>query len=63
MMTAVMGGNQNRERHQHQRRDQAASPPFVLMLRRVFEAFDASFEPPERVVIGTWLTGLTLCTN
>jgi hypothetical protein len=55
----MMGGNQNRKRDQHQRRDQAAAPPFVFPLRGVFEAFDASLEPPQRLVIGTGLTGRT----
>jgi hypothetical protein len=55
-MMPVMAGNQNRERHQDERRNQAASPPFIFSLRRVFEAFDASLEAPQRLVILTRAT-------
>ncbi len=56
-MMPVMAGNQNRERHQDERRNQAASPPSIFLLRRVLEAFDASLEPPQSVVILTRGTG------
>jgi len=57
MMMSVMAGNQNGERHQDKCGNQAASPPSILMLRRVLEAFNASLEPPQPVVILTRGTG------
>jgi hypothetical protein len=59
MMVAMMAGDQNRKRDQDERGNQASSPPFVFLLRRVFEAFDAPLEPPYRVVVVILRTGGT----
>jgi hypothetical protein len=53
----VMAGYQDRQRHQDERRNQAASPPSIFPLRHELEAFDASLEPAQRVVILTRGTG------
>jgi hypothetical protein len=54
---SVMTSDQNRECHQDERRNQAASPPSIFLPRRELKAFDASLEPPQRLVILTRGTG------
>ncbi len=56
-MMPVMAGNENRKRDEDERRNQAASPPSIFLLRRVLETFDASLEAPQSVVILTRGTG------
>jgi hypothetical protein len=51
MMSTMMCGAENRQRDQHQGGNQPAAPPSILLLRRQFEAFDAPFEPPNRIAI------------
>jgi len=58
-MMPMMARDQNRKRHEDERGNQAASPPFIFLLRRVFEAFDAPLEPPYRVFILILRTGGT----
>jgi hypothetical protein len=52
-MMPVMAGNHNREGHQDERRNQAASPVFVFVQRRMLKVFDTSLEPTQRFVILT----------
>ncbi len=47
----MMAGDQNRQRDQDECGNQTTSPPFVFVLRRSLEAFDASFESAQRLVI------------
>src|SRR5579872_2914321 len=54
-MMAVMAGDKNRQRDQHQRGDQTAAPPSIFAARRVFEVLEAPFEAPDSVVI--WVGG------
>jgi hypothetical protein len=56
MVMSMVAGNQNRKRDHHERRDQAASPPSIFLLRGILQTLDAMFEAPHRVVILTWCT-------
>jgi hypothetical protein len=59
---AMMCGNQNRKRKQHQRGNQPAPPPSILGLRRQLEGLEAPLKPTNRLVTRTWGTR-TWCTN
>ena len=50
---SMVTGNQNRECNKDERGNQAASPPSIFLPSGELQIFDASFEPPHRVVIVT----------
>jgi hypothetical protein len=50
---SMVTGDQDRQCHNHKRCNQAASPPSIFTQCRDLEDLDASFKPPQCVVILT----------